>query len=110
MAEIQKAIALGYDGSFLDLVWVYMVSGERDKTEALLREIEQRARERYVSNVTLAMAYASAEHRDQALEFLEKAVAERSNELRINLPMPQFDSLRADPKFQKILKIVGITK
>ncbi len=112
ISEIQTARAfddLNGQGT-AGLIYAYSITGRREAALALLEELELRASRGYISNVILAMANGSAGKKERALELLEKAAAERSNQLRMNLPDPSFDALRSDPRFQALLKAVGLVK
>jgi DNA-binding winged helix-turn-helix (wHTH) protein len=55
----------------------------------------------------LAILHATLGDRDRALSQLEVAVSERSPQLLAALRDPAFDSLRAEPRFRKIVAAVG---
>ena len=92
------------------LIYAYSVSGRKQEAKSLLAELELTSTRVYISNVILAMANAAAGEKNKAMELLEKAVAERSNQLRMNLSDPSFDELRSDSRFQALLRTVGIIK
>ena len=109
ISEIKKSIDLlgRLANSASDLILAYRKAGRVDDMEKLLAKVEQAAEHEYVSNVELAMAYGASGMNDKALDFLEKAAAEKSSQLRINLIEAHFDQLHRDPRFQKLLKEVG---
>ena len=110
VSQIQKARDLSENNPSIvaDLVYALWTVGRRNEAEKLLSDLETRSEREYISNVTFAMAYAGMDRRDRAIEMLQKAVAERSNQVRANVHEPHFDRLRSDPRFQKILETVGI--
>jgi tetratricopeptide (TPR) repeat protein len=59
------------------------------------------------SNGTLpanvAVAYSLAGNRDKAFEFLEKAYADRDDELTAVIRFPAFDHLKSDPRWPALL-------
>lgn len=55
----------------------------------------------------LAILHATIGDRERALDQLEVAVSERSPQLLAALRDPAFDSLRAEPRFRKIVAAVG---
>jgi tetratricopeptide (TPR) repeat protein len=112
ISEIKKSIDLSnrFGHGSPDLIYAYRLAGRTDDVERLLAELDVMSKREYVSNVDLAMAYGAAGRNEKAIEFLEKAAAEKSNQLRINLVEPHFDQLRSDPRFQNLLKAVGIVK
>ena len=56
----------------------------------------------------VALLYARLEERDQAFAWLEKAYAARAFELLFLKVGPEWDSLRGDPRFQDLLRRVGL--
>jgi tetratricopeptide (TPR) repeat protein len=58
--------------------------------------------------VQMAIIYAQLGERDRAFEFLEKAYNERSTVLLWLKVSPEFDSLRSDPRFDDLMRRVGL--
>jgi len=58
----------------------------------------------------LILAYAGMGRNDDALSLLEKTHAEHSNLLTILKVEPAFDPLRDDPRFQSLLKSIGLSQ
>ncbi len=54
------------------------------------------------------MIYAALGDKEQAFQLLEKAYAERNTELVFLKVDPRADPLRADLRFQELVKKVGI--
>jgi hypothetical protein len=63
----------------------------------------------YVDPYFLAEIYVAFGERDQALQALESAHAERSSWLGWLKVEPKFDQLRADPRFKELVRGVGLT-
>ena len=108
--ELQKAITLS--GSSTPLVallgYVYAVSGRSDKTDEMLGELKERAKEGYVPPYYFALIYAGLDQKGQAFEWLEKAYDERSSFLVWLNVDPVFDNLRSDPRFTDLLRRIGL--
>jgi len=58
--------------------------------------------------VQMAIIYAQLGERDKAFEFLEKAYNGRSTILLWLKVSPEFDSLRSDPRFDDLMRRVGL--
>lgn len=58
--------------------------------------------------ITLVLAYTGIGDRQNALSSLEKAFAEHSNQLTGLKVDPIFDPLRGDPRFEKVVREVGL--
>jgi len=59
-----------------------------------------------VNNYKMAITFAQLGEKEQALVYLNKLVAERSWQVPMLAVDPQFDPLRGDPRFEKLLKLV----
>jgi hypothetical protein len=64
--------------------------------------------QRYVSPANVAAVYAGLGETDLAMEWLEKAYEIRSRNVVWLKVWPQYDSLRADPRFADLLKRIGL--
>jgi serine/threonine protein kinase/TolB-like protein/tetratricopeptide (TPR) repeat protein len=56
----------------------------------------------------VAVAYSLAGNRDKAFEFLEKAYADRDDELTAVIRFPAFDPLKSDPRWAALLHKLGL--
>lgn len=108
ISEIQKVLEQRPIDATADLIYAYSLSDRNEEARELLAKLELKSAQVYVPNVILALANAAAGKNDRAVEFLQKAAAEKSNQLWVNLNEPQFHRLRADPRFQNLLKVVGV--
>ena len=61
-----------------------------------------------VSPYDLALVYAGLTERDLAMESLEKAREERSGALLLLKVDPLFEGFRSDPRFQDLLRRMGL--
>src|SRR2546428_217071 len=82
--------------------------GRFDEAQSLLAELQLKSTRQFIPNILLALGNAAAGDNEKAIEFLLKALAEKSNQLRPNINEPHFDRLRSDPRFQDLLKTIGI--
>jgi TolB-like protein/DNA-binding winged helix-turn-helix (wHTH) protein len=107
IAEFKKAIELspGSAAFTAHLAYAYAISGTRDKAVTLLNDLKNRSHDA-VSNPCIALVYVGLGESDQAMVWLEKAYAERFNPGV--LMRPAFDPLRPDPRFQDLLRRIGL--
>jgi serine/threonine-protein kinase len=98
----RNALSLGYLGH------AYAVSGQRDNALQVLAELHKLANRRYVAPIDAAAIYAGLGDQERALEFLEKAVEDRSRPLIFLRVDYRFDSLRDDPRFVSLLRRIGL--
>lgn len=90
------------------LAYVYAKAGDETAARALIRELETGYFEGRVSPYYLAWAHAGFDDADQVLDWLEKAYEERwgnMNFLEVNMI---WDPVREDPRFQALLRQVGL--
>lgn len=86
-------------------------SGDEATALAILAELEVRRKspERgYVSPMLIASVYEGLGRTDEALNWLEQAITERDGWLVFMNSFPGFESLRGEPRFENILRRVGL--
>ena len=86
----------------------YALAGEPSKARDILKRLKGLSRSRYVSSQDLALVHVGLGEEGKSLACLEEAFEERSVWLGYLKVEPQFDSLRANPKFQKLLTRIGL--
>ena len=106
--EFQKAKALDpqpwFDGA---LAYAYARAGDRAKAEQMLREWDDRVKQRYISPGLRALLHLGLGEKDKALDWLEKSYEEQDGFCCGLKVYPGFDPLRTEPRFQALLKKVG---
>lgn len=111
IATVERLKQFANDPLMLPIVgYVYAKCGERDKALTILKEFEQHANQEYVPALNFAQVYAGLGDTEQALAWLEQACTERSVWMTVLKVDTKFDLLRSDPRFQDILRRVGLTK
>jgi len=92
------------------LAIVLASAGEKAEARAMVDSILRLAQERYIPPVRIARLYAALGETDHAFEWLQTAYDTRSDHLlHLNIS-PYYDNLRADPRFQALLKKIGLVK
>ncbi len=86
------------------------VSGDRTKAEQTLRDLEILAKQRYVTPAASMTIYLGLGEKEKALEWLEKCYADRDPQCWFLKVDPLVDSMRNEPRFQALLKKVGLEK
>jgi len=107
IAELQRAIELsGYSTTCTsNLAYAYAESGRRDEAVKILKDLTKHSNG-FSNAAEIALIYAGLDEKDQAMAWLEKAYAERFNPSI--LLRPAFDPLRSDPRFQDLLRRIGL--
>jgi TolB-like protein/DNA-binding winged helix-turn-helix (wHTH) protein/Tfp pilus assembly protein PilF len=83
---------------------IYGLQGRNDEAEALIKELKETARYRYVSGFFFAEAYAGLGQRDQAITWLERAYGEHDQWMVFANSYPGLDRLRSEPRFQALMR------
>jgi TolB-like protein/Tfp pilus assembly protein PilF len=100
-AEYQRVRELSADGTSR-LMWDFGASGRK------MEDLEARARDGSFSPYELATIYVAAGRRDDAIRWLQQACERRDSsvlELKVD---PALDPLRSDPRFEELLRRVGL--
>ena len=110
VAELQKATQLsgGSPTIMANLARAYAASGKRSETIKLLSDLKKRSNSIYSHGSEIAVIYASLGDSDQAMSWLEKSYEERFNPGV--LLRPGFDPLRSDPRFQDLVRRIGLPR
>jgi serine/threonine-protein kinase len=90
------------------LACAHAMAGRRDEALEILDELKKRSRQRYTSPGDFSIVYAALGEREQAFLWLEKAFDERDMWMSTLKVDPLFDPLRSDPRFQDLLRRVGL--
>ena len=91
--------------------YAYAKSGDEAAALEILAELEGRRDSPghgYASPVLIACIYEGLGRADEALNWLEQAITERDGWLVFMNSFPRFESLRGEPRFENILRRVGL--
>jgi len=108
--EFQRAVDLSHGAAFALALLGHCqaLAGESNQALGLLHKLQELSRERYVSPDFMAWIYMGLGDLEQTFQYLQQAYARRSNWLAWLSPDPKFDVLRGDPRFQELLRKVGL--
>lgn len=88
---------------------VYGRMGRQNEAWQALRKFQQATRNESIDTLGMLIgAYAAMNNKAKALEHMEKAYRERSNVLTALKVDPNYDRLRSDPRFQDLMRRVGL--
>jgi hypothetical protein len=83
-------------------------AGRPTEAGQILDDLAKQAEQKYVAPYFLAGIHVGLGENDRALEYLEKAYEEHSNWLIYLHIDPSMDGLRDEPRFQDLLRRVGL--
>jgi TolB-like protein/DNA-binding winged helix-turn-helix (wHTH) protein/Tfp pilus assembly protein PilF len=99
--ELRKAVELSHGTPLMTsaLANAYARSGNKAEAERLLAELVAESTKQYVSPYYLAVVYVGLGKPEEAIDWLEKAFADRSNGLVFLKAEPELDDLRSNARF-----------
>lgn len=109
IASYQEAIKLGLDtpSTQVHLAVTYAQAGNLGQAQTILKRLE--TSKDHVSPGELAMLYTALGEREKAFALLEKAYEDHDLQLQYLGVATEFDPLRSDPRFQDLMRRVGLT-
>ena len=90
------------------LASAYAHAGRGSEALQLLDELKRRPQTGYVPAAAFIFPYLALSDYDQAFYWFEEAYKEQSNFLQFLKVFPLFDPVRGDPRFQDLLRRVGL--
>jgi eukaryotic-like serine/threonine-protein kinase len=106
--EFRSAVALSHQQPFYmaSLGYAYAVSGRTDEAGKLLNELTKSPARTYVPAYEVALLAATLGHKDQALQWLQRACDDGACSGRYGSVKtePAFDGMRTDPRFVEVVR------
>jgi len=91
-----------------DMGRVYALSGRRSEADRAIARLKKESSRRYVNPYQIGLIYVGLGQNDQAFEWLDKAVGERSDMLVYLKTDSRLNPIRSDSRFPEIEQRVGI--
>jgi hypothetical protein len=104
ITELQKSIPGGDPAHLASLGHAYAIAGQKTEARKILDELEKLSQHRYVPASGFATVYTGLGETEPALDWLEKAYQEPHWYMAFLRVEPLFDPLRADPRFQELVR------
>lgn len=110
IAEFQKEVALsGSDPEeSVDLGFAYAVMGKRAEAKRIFAKLKRKREHGFVSPASLGIISGALGEKDEAFAWLDKAYELRDPQLTYLKVGPKFTLLRSDPRFQDLLRRMGL--
>jgi TolB-like protein len=86
----------------------YAVSGKKAETMKLAEAFKAAAKKRYIPPTYFGMLFAGLGDKDKAMMWLEKAYDDRADGLTWLNVEPMLDEVRSDPRFQDLIRRIGL--
>jgi Flp pilus assembly protein TadD len=112
IAELNRATTLAKHMTWAigALGHAYGVSGQKSQAQRVLDQLKELSKQRYVSPSDIAVVQVGLGEKDQAVASLQKAYQERSWYMVLLKLDPRLDSLQSDPRFQDLVRKVGLPR
>ena len=110
LSELEEVKTLSGDSAVSEaaLAHVYAVAHKKNEALKIAENLKVRGKTQRVPPYYLAIIYAGLDDSTQALEWLEKAYHERTNQMAYLRVEPAFDKLREDSRFQNMIHRLGL--
>ncbi|HWT79136.1 MAG TPA: tetratricopeptide repeat protein, partial [Candidatus Methylomirabilis sp.] len=108
IAEFRAGLASGDPRFIAGLGHAYAVSGRQAEAQKILNELLARSERGYFPSWVIATVYIGLGDKDQAFEWLGKAVEERGENVVWLKVGPLWDPLRSDPRFAGLLRRLNV--
>jgi len=87
--------------------WFWGLAGRKDEARGMLDELTRRSRSMYIAPIAFANVYHGLGDRDAFLKMLDEGLRAR-DPLMTTLNGLYYDDMRDDPRFQAIVRAVGL--
>jgi TolB-like protein/Flp pilus assembly protein TadD len=111
VTHLQRALIVspGSPDKVGELGHAHAVFKRKEHARKALEELHKLSERRFVSAYDFAIIYVGLGEADQAFQWLERACEERSFSMLMSLKAePRLDRLRSDPRFQDLVRRVGL--
>ena len=103
-------VAKDYPPIMAALGWFHAMSGDKRSARKIIATLRDKAKKSYVPPFLFAKMHAALGENDAAFEWLQRAYQERDCSLTWLLNDESVDCIRGDPRFDELLKKVGLYK
>ncbi len=110
IAEAEKSVELSKRQSIPlgVLGYIYAKAGRKTDANNMIEELKEISQKQQADGIDIARVYIGLGDKDQAFVWLEKEFQSRNPKLPLLLGFGWFDALRDDPRFNDLLKRMGL--
>lgn len=112
IAKMLKARSLQGDDPvvLMELGCAYALDGQKGEAQKIIDTLKEKSSREYIDSALIGLVYIALGKKDDAFNWLSKAFDARSAWMIWLKVDPHFDPVRSDPRFNELMKRVGITK
>jgi len=109
IAAFEKAKVLSGSATYslTALAHTRALMGRREEAIAMLAQLDEIAKRKYVSSYSLAAVHVALGDFDRAFEYLDRALEAHDRAMIWLKVAPRFHRIRSDPRYRAILRTVG---
>lgn len=109
IAQLQTAVEVTNDTMWIAFVAdAKALSGDKAGARKILSDLQKLSQRTYVSPWWMAIIYSDLGDKDKALFWLEKCYQGREHDLVFSRVWPMFNRLHSDPRYQDLMRRVGL--
>jgi len=109
-AEISRRLYGEGPWYWSELTFIYGRAGQLERARRELEKLEKMSRQEQVNSITMLWAHLGLGDKEETLADWEKAYSQHFGILTTLKVEPAFDPLRSDPRFQDLLRRVGLAQ
>jgi TolB-like protein/DNA-binding winged helix-turn-helix (wHTH) protein/tetratricopeptide (TPR) repeat protein len=92
------------------LGYAYAAAGRAVEARRILKQLESRARQQYVSSFGIALIYDALGEKEPAMAAFEQAYQDRAVEFAQMSQYPSFETIASHPRFQELMGLIGLPR
>ena len=110
IGELETAVKLNQGNPRLQayLGYAYAAVGRPLDARRILKELESRARQQYVSSFGISLIHDALGEKEPALAALERAYQDRAVEFAQLAQYPPFKTIASEPRFRVVMRGIGL--
>ncbi len=108
--ELRRAIRLtgGLSWAYGALGYTYAIIGKTDEAKKILNELKERSKRKYVRPTSIVQIYQGLGDKEKVFEWIEKAIEDRDPVMPLIRVIPEFKSLKSDPRYKTVLEKMNL--
>ena len=112
IGELETAVTANQSNQRLQayLGYAYAAAGRRLDARRILKELESRARQQYVSSFGIALIHDALGEKEPALAAIEQAHQDHAVEFAQIAQYPRFKTIASERRFQAVMRRIGLTR
>jgi serine/threonine protein kinase/Tfp pilus assembly protein PilF len=108
IAESRRIVSAGWEEGDTELAISYAAAGRKAEAQGELQKAIEEYRRKHEGAPFVAIVYAELGDKDRAFQWLDQGFRDKDHSMVFVNGYALFDSLRADPRFQKLMQRIAI--